>query len=34
MTFDAERTVQTLLKSLGLDPRIEVGRSDIPYRAL
>jgi hypothetical protein len=31
---DAERTVQTLLTSLGLDPNIPVGRSDIPYRAL
>lgn len=31
---DAERALRTLLGSLGLDPRIEVGRSDIPYRAL
>ena len=31
---DAERTVRTTLASLGLDPNIEVGRSDIPYRAL
>jgi hypothetical protein len=31
---DAERTVSTMLTSLGLDPNIAVGRSDIPYRAL
>jgi len=32
---DAERTVRTMLRSLDLDPDIiEVGRSDIPYRAL
>jgi hypothetical protein len=31
---DAERTVRTWLASLGLDPNIAVGRSDIPYRAL
>ena len=31
---DAERTVRTLLASLGLDPNIVVSRSDIPYRAL
>jgi hypothetical protein len=31
---DTERTVRTLLASLGLDPKIEVGRSDIPYRSL
>lgn len=29
---DAERTVRAMLNSLGLDPDIEVGRSDIPYR--
>lgn len=29
---DAERTVRAMLNSLGLDPNIEVGRSDIPYR--
>jgi hypothetical protein len=29
---DAERTVRTLLSSLGLDPNIPVSRSDIPYR--
>jgi hypothetical protein len=31
---DAEQIVRTMLASLGLDPNIEVGRSDIPYRAL
>jgi hypothetical protein len=31
---DAERTVRTMLTSLGLDPNIAVGRSDIPYRAM
>jgi hypothetical protein len=31
---DAERTVRTMLNALGLDPNVEVGRSDIPYRAL
>jgi hypothetical protein len=31
---DAERTVRTLLTSLGLDRNIAVGSSDIPYRAL
>jgi Protein of unknown function (DUF2971) len=31
---DAERTVRTLLASLGLDPKIAVGRSDVPYRSL
>jgi hypothetical protein len=30
---DAERTVRMLCASLGLDPNIPVGRSDIPYRA-
>jgi hypothetical protein len=32
--IDAERTVRTLLNSLGVDPNVEVGRSDIPYRTL
>jgi hypothetical protein len=32
--IDAERTVRTMLNALGLDPNVEVGRSDIPYRAL
>jgi Protein of unknown function (DUF2971) len=31
---DTERTVRTMLKSLGADPNLPVGRSDIPYRAL
>ncbi len=31
---DAERSLRTLLASLGVDPNIPVGRSDIPYRAL
>jgi hypothetical protein len=31
---DAEHTVITMLASLGLDANVEVGRSDIPYRAL
>jgi hypothetical protein len=29
---DAERTVTTMLASLGLDPNIVISRSDIPYR--
>jgi hypothetical protein len=32
--LDAERTVRTLLASLGLDPNTPIGRSDIPYRVL
>jgi Protein of unknown function (DUF2971) len=31
---DAKRTVRAMLNSLGVDPNIEVSRSDIPYRAL
>jgi hypothetical protein len=31
---DAERSVRTLLNSLGVDPSVSIGRSDIPYRAL
>jgi len=31
---DAERTVRTMLNSLGVDPRFPVTRSGIPYRAL
>jgi hypothetical protein len=31
---DAERSVRTMLASLGVDPNIAVGRSDIPYRPL
>lgn len=31
---DAERTVRTMLNSLGVDTEIEISRSDIPYRAL
>lgn len=31
---DAERSLRTLLKSLGVDPKLQVSRSDIPYRAL
>jgi hypothetical protein len=31
---DTERTVLTMLKSLGADPNVPIGRSDIPYRAL
>jgi hypothetical protein len=31
---DAERSVRTMLNSLGVDPSIPVDRSDIPYRAL
>lgn len=29
---DAERTVRTLLNSLGVDPSVQISRSDIPYR--
>ena len=32
--LDTQRTLRTMLASLGLDPNIVVGRSDIPYRAL
>lgn len=32
--MDAERTVRTLLRSLGYSPDLPVSRSDIPYRAL
>ena len=31
---DAERSLRTMLKSLGVDPSVAVGRSDVPYRAL
>jgi Protein of unknown function (DUF2971) len=31
---DVERTVRMMLNSLGVDPNVEVSRSDIPYRAL
>lgn len=31
--IDAERTVRTLLRSLGYSPDLPVSRSDIPYRA-
>jgi hypothetical protein len=31
---DAERTVRTMLDSFSIDPKIPIGRSDIPYRAL
>jgi Protein of unknown function (DUF2971) len=31
---DAERTVRTLLNSLGVGPEVHILRSDIPYRAL
>jgi Protein of unknown function (DUF2971) len=31
---DAERTVRTMLDSFSVDPKIPIGRSDIPYRAL
>jgi hypothetical protein len=30
---DAERSVRTMLDSLGVDPNVDVSRSDIPYRA-
>ena len=30
---DAERCVETMLRSLGADPRISIRRSEIPYRA-
>jgi hypothetical protein len=33
-SIDAERTVRTLLRSLGYSPDLPVSRSDIPYRAL
>ena len=31
---DAERTLRTLLDTLGVSPDVPIGRSDIPYRAL
>jgi hypothetical protein len=31
---DAERTVRTLLESLGVDAAVPISRSDIPYRAM
>jgi hypothetical protein len=31
---DTERTVRTMLNSLGIDPDLPVSRSNIPYRAL
>jgi hypothetical protein len=31
---DAERSVRTMLNSLGVDPSVPIGRSGIPYRAL
>jgi hypothetical protein len=31
---DAERSVRTMLKSLGVDPKIEMSRCDIPYGGL
>jgi hypothetical protein len=30
---DAESSVRTMLNSLGVDPKVPIGRSDIPYRA-
>ena len=33
-TVDAERTLCTMLNSLGVDTKIGISRSDIPYRAV
>ena len=31
---DTERTLRTMLGTLGIDPNVHICRSDIPYRAL